>query len=260
MEAPMGDGRREDIVKVAERCERYWLDTNVPVGQAREMRNELMAHLESAVAAGKEPESVTGPDVKAFAEEWASVYRDTTAPVAKKRSTRSRLADGAIVAAIVATFLIGWLAGPKENNVDVEVWRWVWVAAAVVLGVAEMVTGGFFLLPFTVGAVAGAALSFLGVNVAVQLLVFIIVSLLALVGLQRFAKKDDEIQHSVGANRFINRSARVISEIDPVSGLGKVRVDTEEWRATTDGDIIPPGAAVRVVEVRGTRLVVEEVN
>lgn len=256
----MRDREREDIVKVAEQCERYWLETNVPDSNAREMRDELMSHLEAAVAEGKPAESVIGTDIKAFAEEWASVYRTDVTPQKPKINRRRRLVDLAVVVAIIAAFLIGWLAGPKEESVDVEIWRWVWVGAAVVLGVAEMVTGGFFLLPFTVGAIGAAALSFLGVTVPVQLLVFIIVSLLALLGLQRFAKKEDEVQHAVGANRFINRTGRVIAEIDPISGLGKVRMETEEWRATTDGDIIPPGAAVRVLEVRGTRLVVEEIN
>ena len=256
----MRERDREDIVKIAQQCERYWIDTSVPISTAREMRDELMSHLEAAVAEGKPAESVVGDDVKAFAEEWASVYRTDIPPENSQTKKRSRLVDFAVVVAIVAAFLIGWLAGPKEESVDGEVWRWVWVAAAVVLGVAEMVTGGFFLLPFTVGAIAAAALSFLGVTVPVQLLIFIIVSLLALVGLQRFAKKEDEVQHNVGANRFIDRTGRVIDEIDPITGLGKVRMETEEWRATTDGDIIPPGAAVRVVEVRGTRLVVEEIN
>lgn len=256
----MRERDREDIVKIAQQCERYWIDTSVPTSTAREMRDELMSHLESAVAEGKPTEWVVGADVRAFAEEWASVYRGSGPTPSQKNKSRSRFLDFAVVAGIIAAFLIGWLAGPKEQTVDVEIWRWVWVAVAVVLGVAEMVTGGFFLLPFTVGAIAAAALSFLGVTVPVQLLVFIVVSLLALVGLQRFAKKEDEVQHNVGANRFINRTGRVIDEIDPVSGLGKVRMETEEWRATTDGDIIPPGAAVRVLEVRGTRLVVEEIN
>jgi membrane-bound ClpP family serine protease len=43
-----------------------------------------------------------------------------------------------------------------------------------------------------------------------------------------------------------------------VTGEGRVRVDTELWRATTDGGPIAQDARVRVIEVRGTRLVVEE--
>jgi membrane-bound ClpP family serine protease len=45
--------------------------------------------------------------------------------------------------------------------------------------------------------------------------------------------------------------------IDRKTGEGRVRVETENWRATTDGDPIPEGVEVRVVEIRGTRMVVE---
>jgi membrane protein implicated in regulation of membrane protease activity len=39
---------------------------------------------------------------------------------------------------------------------------------------------------------------------------------------------------------------------------GAVKMGTEDWRATTDrDDEIAAGTVVRVVEVRGTRLVVE---
>jgi membrane protein implicated in regulation of membrane protease activity len=42
---------------------------------------------------------------------------------------------------------------------------------------------------------------------------------------------------------------------------GMVRMGTQEWRATTDRDEeIPAGAEVRVIEVRGARLVIETVN
>jgi membrane protein implicated in regulation of membrane protease activity len=51
--------------------------------------------------------------------------------------------------------------------------------------------------------------------------------------------------------------ARVVEEVDPATGEGRVRMETETWRATTDGGPIPVGANVRVLEVRGTRLVVE---
>jgi membrane-bound ClpP family serine protease len=50
----------------------------------------------------------------------------------------------------------------------------------------------------------------------------------------------------------------VLEEIDAETATGIVRMENEEWRATTDWDrVIETGTTVRVVEVRGTRLVVE---
>ena len=36
-----------------------------------------------------------------------------------------------------------------------EVWRWIWLGAAVLFGLGELSTAGsFFLLPFAIGALA----------------------------------------------------------------------------------------------------------
>ena len=56
-------------------CARYWRDTGVPSDRVAEMRDELNDHLNEAVAAGQTVDSVVGPDLATFAEEWASAYR-----------------------------------------------------------------------------------------------------------------------------------------------------------------------------------------
>jgi membrane protein implicated in regulation of membrane protease activity len=141
--------------------------------------------------------------------------------------------------------------------VDEELWRWIWLGAAAVFGIGEMVTAGFFLLPFAVGAVAAAILAFVEVSPAIQGVVFLVVSVLALVWLRRYAAKGDDRQPPVGANRFAGETAFVLEKIDRIEGTGRVRMATETWRATTEGASIDVGTEVRIVGVRGTRLVVQ---
>jgi len=144
--------------------------------------------------------------------------------------------------------------------VDAEQWRWIWIAAAVILAIGELLTVGFFLLPFAVGAVAAAALAFAGVPVAWQIITFAVVSLVFLGILQRFAKRDQDTGETVkaGGDRYVGRSAIVLQTVRPYDTSGMVKVGTEEWKATVDGDIeIPAGSRVTVTEVRGTRLVVQ---
>jgi len=137
-----------------------------------------------------------------------------------------------------------------------EAWLWFWIGAAVFLAIAEIFTAGFFMLPFAVGAAAAAALAYADVGEIPQLIVFLVVSLIALFTLRRFVVRGDEKQHPVGSNRFVGQQARVIEAIDPAHAQGRVRMDTEMWRATSDSGPIPAGVDVKVVEVRGTRLVV----
>ena len=139
---------------------------------------------------------------------------------------------------------------------ETEWWRWIWLGVTAIFGIGEIFTAGFFMLPFAVGAVVAFILALLHVGPAIVLTVFLVISLLTLVLFQRLVHKGDQRQHPVGANRYVGRRVLVLERIDRVSGTGRVRLETEIWRATTDGDPIAEGAEVRVVVMRGTRLVV----
>lgn len=134
-------------------------------------------------------------------------------------------------------------------------WRWVWTGLAVVMGIGEIFTAGFFLLPFAIGAVAAAVLAWVGAGVLTQWLTFVAVSVASLLYLRRFVGAQGD-QPAVGANRWVAARGVVIEAIEPDSATGLVRVDGEEWRATATTRL-GPGTRVVVTEVRGTRLVVE---
>jgi membrane protein implicated in regulation of membrane protease activity len=254
--------RNADTIVVE--CARYWRDTGVPADQVTEMRNELDDHLAQATAAGQTIDSVVGTDLTVFAEEWASAYRN---PMRVSTSGGSRDRSDTIwlwltIGLLGGAFAVVALLAPKGADVDVEQWRWIWVAAAVILAIGELLTVGFFLLPFAVGAAAAAILAFMGVSVPIQLATFVAISVVSLVVLQRFARRDRDAGDTVlaGGNRYVGRSAIVLQTVHHFDTSGMVKVGTEEWRATVDSDIeIPEGARVKITEVRGTRLVVEPV-
>lgn len=83
-------------------------------------------------------------------------------------------------------------------------------------------------------------------------------SIIALVALRRFAKKDQDVLHPVGAKRYVDAVGIVTETIDRKAGTGRVRVDTEQWRAMADYDeVIEVDTLIAVRDVRGARLVVE---
>jgi membrane protein implicated in regulation of membrane protease activity len=140
---------------------------------------------------------------------------------------------------------------------DNEVWRWLWTIFAIVMGIGEIFTAGFFLLPFAIGAAVAAILAWADVALIAQWLVFFGVSVLSLVFLRRFITRQDEgEQPKVGANRWVGLHGVVLEDIDPHSGAGMVRVATEQWRATSDLPISKDTQIV-VTDVQGTRFVVE---
>ena len=261
---------------VVERCRTYWLDSGVSPAATDEMSGELRAHLKEAMAAGKPVETVTGTDIDGFAEEWASAFRgpkpttasashtsaDSTPPTLPRTGNRApgwALWVGLIV--MVALVALVAVFAPEMEGDDQAVWVGVWLVAAGLLAVGEMLTAGFFLLPFAIGAAAAGVLALANVAVGFQIVTFVVVSVGSLWLLQQFARKDVHGELiPVGAARYVGAEAIVIQ---PVSkhGTGWVKMGSEDWRAITDGDEeIAADTEVRVVEVRGARLVVEPTN
>jgi membrane protein implicated in regulation of membrane protease activity len=142
-----------------------------------------------------------------------------------------------------------------------ELVRWIWIGMALFFLLAEVFTAGFVLACFGLGALAAAVPAFLGFGLVWQLLVFIVVSTIAVLFSRRFADRvtGDQSQ-GLGVDRVLGKTALVIESIDPHSPSGRVRVDVEEWRAASeDGSSISEGTIVEILAVDGTRLRVRPV-
>ncbi len=237
----------------------YWAATNVPASIVKGMRAELEAHLREAVAHGRSVADVTGPDLGRFAEQWAEVHRPRTPGMpsfdetqrSPRRATSMPITASLVTAGVVVTLAL--VFGREEIPMDeLELWRWVWTILTIVFAVGEMLTAGFFLLPFAVGGAVAAVLAWVGVGAAWQWGAFLVVSVVSLFFMRRFTA-DAEPGPAMGANRYADASGTVVEPIDPTTHTGSVRVGTEVWRAVAD-EPIEAGARVDVVSVSGTRM------
>jgi membrane protein implicated in regulation of membrane protease activity len=137
----------------------------------------------------------------------------------------------------------------------------IWLIVAGLSGAGELLTGTFLLVPLVVGAIAAAVAVALGAEILLVLLVFGVVALSALGLVLRFAgrTKDDPPATREGARRYVDARGLVTTEIDPL-GRGRVSIGGQSWRALSNGGgLISAGSKVRVLEVRGTALIVEEI-
>lgn len=70
-----GNVREDPVREVLDYCRGYWKRNGVPDARVDEMAAELHGHLREALEDQKTVESVVGPDVEEFAEEWAAPNR-----------------------------------------------------------------------------------------------------------------------------------------------------------------------------------------
>lgn len=136
----------------------------------------------------------------------------------------------------------------------------VWLVAAAALGAGEMHTGGFFLGPFAIGALAAAVLSFAGVGALGTFIAFLAASVLVLLMLRPIARRHRRLPPAVrtGAAALVGKSAVVLERIANREGVGCVRIDGEVWTARSydEDEVIDPGEQVQVVEIRGATAMV----
>jgi membrane protein implicated in regulation of membrane protease activity len=136
----------------------------------------------------------------------------------------------------------------------------VWLVAACGFGVGELHTGGFFLAPFAIGALAAAVLSLAGVPLAAAFAVFLAASLLVLLMLRPVARRHRRLPPSIrtGAAALVGRNAFVLERIANHEGVGCVKIDGEVWTARSydEDEVIDAGERVEVVEIRGATALV----
>jgi membrane protein implicated in regulation of membrane protease activity len=134
----------------------------------------------------------------------------------------------------------------------------VWLVLAAVLGAAELFTlsAALGLLGAAAAVTAGAAA--LGAPLALQLVVFTAsagtaVWLLRPVVVRHLTAAP---RHRFGVDALVGRTARVVRDVTGESGT--VRIDGDEWTARPylPSAVIPAGATVSVMEIRGATALV----
>ncbi|MBQ5439691.1 MAG: NfeD family protein [Clostridia bacterium] len=138
---------------------------------------------------------------------------------------------------------------------------WIWIAVMVIMAVAEGLTTQLVSVWFVVGALVAAIVSFFVPNLAIQMALFVGVSLFMLIITKPYVQKAKNIKaEATNADRNIGKIAVVTQEINNIEGTGQVKVAGNTWTARTVNDeIVPEGAEVTVKEISGVKLMVSPV-
>ena len=138
----------------------------------------------------------------------------------------------------------------------------IWVGAMVVFGVLEAATVGLTSLWFVVGALSGLIVAMCGGAIWLQIAVFFVVSIAALIAARPLVVKYiNQTTVATNADRVLGSTARVTEAIDNTVPVGAVYVDGKTWSARSEnGEEIAEGTMVRVTRMEGVRLFVEEIK
>ncbi len=134
----------------------------------------------------------------------------------------------------------------------------IWFIAGVIFFLAELAIPGFIIFFFGVGAWVVAILALFGLdNLTIQLIIFVVVSVLSLIifrkkgksifrGKEKTFESQDDGKLEEFIEDFVGKKAKVISDIIPGDINGKVEFRGTQWKAESDEEI-KTGAIVEII-------------
>ncbi len=136
----------------------------------------------------------------------------------------------------------------------------VWMVAAGMLAVGEILTMGFFLAPVAIAAVLAAFAALAGAGLAVQLVVFIATAAASVGLLRPIARRHVQTPGHLrtGTAALVGRSATVLERVDGQGGSIKLAGEVWTARAFDDEHAFEPGQRVEVLMIEGATALVHE--
>ncbi len=134
-----------------------------------------------------------------------------------------------------------------------------WLIAAGIFFVGEIFTAGFLIFWLGIAALIAMVVSFFIPNLTVQMVVFIISSIILLLATKPLIKKFMHVKETkTNAFSIIGKKALVIKNIDSINKSGQIKVNGEVWSAIgKNDDKIEKGTEVEVVSINGVKAVVK---
>lgn len=135
----------------------------------------------------------------------------------------------------------------------------IWILLIIAFIVIESATVSLISIWFAGGALVALLALLLGADVTIQILVFLLVSVLCIVLLRKFALNSVKNKKSkTNIDRIIGQEIILKEGISDELGAGLAVINDVEWKVKSEnGELIPAGEKVKVVDVEGVKLVVK---
>lgn len=136
-----------------------------------------------------------------------------------------------------------------------------WLLVFVLFAIGEAATVGLTSIWFAFGGLCALIASGITTNITVQVVVFLAATGLSMLLLRPMVQHYLKPNHqATNADRIIGKTVLVTMTIDNILCEGEVQVHGQLWSAQSAHDvIIPAQSKVRILEIQGVRLIVEQV-
>ena len=136
-----------------------------------------------------------------------------------------------------------------------------WLILMVICIVFEIATVGLVSIWFAGGALIACFLAMANIHVVIQVIVFLVVSLLLLIVTKPMAKEwinKDRVRTNYEG--VIGKVVRVTERVDNINETGTALINGQEWTARSKNDniILEQGEVAQVVNISGVKLILKK--
>ncbi len=135
-----------------------------------------------------------------------------------------------------------------------------WTVLVILLIAVEVLTMGLTTIWFAAGALAAAIAAACRAPLFIQIALFLIVSVAALVFTRPLAVRYFNGERTkTNVSSLVGQKGIVTGEIDNLKGIGQVTLNGMQWtaRAAQKDLVIPEGSVVTVRSIEGVKLIVD---
>lgn len=135
-----------------------------------------------------------------------------------------------------------------------------WLIVIIVMALIEIITLGLTTIWFAGGALVAFFANLAGANLVIQIILFVVVSVLLLALTRPLAVEYlNKGRTRTNVDSLLGKTAIVIQEIDNLKGQGQVSVDGQEWTArAVQEEKIQKDTLVEIMEISGVKLIVRK--
>ncbi len=137
---------------------------------------------------------------------------------------------------------------------------WVWLGLLAFFIILEACTVQLLTIWFAIGAFASFISTFFTDDIAIQIVVFVVISAIVLIALRPIAKKYTRVKKQpTNADMYINSEGIVTETISNIDAKGLVKVKGSLWTARSFNDeiTIPENSKIIVERIEGVKLIVK---
>lgn len=138
----------------------------------------------------------------------------------------------------------------------------LWFLIFLILVIVEVLTLNLSTVWFIIGSVFAFFSSFFTRNLNYQIIVFIVFSIISVILTKRFLTKISNFKKiNTNVDSIIGRTCLVTKNINNLLNQGEIVIDKNIWSALSKDDnvIIKEGTKVKICDIKGVKVIVEEV-